>query len=348
MLSGVQIVCFATSYAVALTMELSRLLFRSGIRGAIMLGFAAAGLLAHTAFLCNRAVGAQGPPLSSEQDWYLVAAWVLAAVYLCLVYYYPRTPFGLFLLPLVLGLVATAAVFADPEPFARGPASQVWGAIHAISILLATVAVLMGFVAGLMYLAQARRLKHKRPPLGGLRLPSLEWLQRASSRAIVVSVMMLAVGVMSGAILVRISDGSQDSRLRWSDPVVWSTAVMLAWLLIALLVVALYKPVRQGRKVAYLTVLSFIVLVIALGVQLMLSTQHGARDRKPRAGLRQAVPGKPRLQILRGDLHVVVEGSPARPEAVARRERLLTDGRAPPRSGRRRSALGLNVRGGSG
>ena len=95
MLSGVSIVCFAASYTVALALEVTRLLFRSGIRGAAMLGFAGAGLFAHTVFLCHRAIGASGSPLSSEQDWYLVTAWAITALYLYLTYFHSRTAFGL-------------------------------------------------------------------------------------------------------------------------------------------------------------------------------------------------------------------------------------------------------------
>src|SRR4030042_325751 len=106
MLSGVSILCFAASYCVALVLEISRLLFRSGVRGAVMLAFAGAGLVAHSAYLYYRAVNTAGSPLSSEHDWYLVAAWVLVVVYLYLVYYHPQNAFGVFLLPLVLGLIA--------------------------------------------------------------------------------------------------------------------------------------------------------------------------------------------------------------------------------------------------
>ncbi|MDZ7618941.1 MAG: hypothetical protein U1E05_18195, partial [Patescibacteria group bacterium] len=94
MLAGVQIICFTASYAAALALEASRMVFRSGVRGAIMLGFAGAGLVAHTAFLYHRAVKMPGSPLSSEQDWCLVAAWLLVVVYLYLVWYHPRHGFG--------------------------------------------------------------------------------------------------------------------------------------------------------------------------------------------------------------------------------------------------------------
>ena len=119
MLSGVGIICFASSYAIAWALEISRLLFRSGVRGAIMLGFAGAGLFAHTAFLYYRAVHATGVPLSSERDWYLVAAWVLVVVYLFFAMLRAKVPFGLFLLPLALGLIGAAAFLAPDVPLAR-------------------------------------------------------------------------------------------------------------------------------------------------------------------------------------------------------------------------------------
>jgi len=279
MLSGVGVICFAASYAVALVLEISRLLFRSGMRGAVMLGFAAAGLVAHTAYLYYQAVKTPGAPLGSEQDWYMVAAWVLVVVYLYLLFYHPRTSFGLFLLPLVLVLIGVGKFFAKEE-YTRGPASKAWGIIHGASIMLAAVAVLVGFVAGLMYLSQSRRLKHKLPPPRRLRLPSLEWLQRANSRAVVIAVLMLTMGVAAGSILNLMRADSTTGRLPWHDPVVLSTTIMLAWLLFALAAGALYKPARTGRKVAYFTIVSFVVLVIALGVMQFLNTQHGGGVRK--------------------------------------------------------------------
>jgi ABC-type uncharacterized transport system permease subunit len=280
MLSGVSILCFAASYAVALTLEVSRLLFRSGVRGVIMLGFAAAGLVAHTAFLYYQAVNAIGSPLSSEKDWYLVAAWVLVVVYLYMAALHPKVSFGLFLLPLALGLIATATFLAPSVPLAREPASKIWGAIHGLSIMLATVSVLVGFVAGLMYLGQVRRLKHKHPPNGGLRLPSLEWLQRVNSRAIIVSMLMLGLGVLAGMILNLVNIDSEAQRVPWSDPVILSTWLMFFWLLAAVVLSAIYRPARAGRKVAYLTLANFVFLAIMLAVGLLMESRHWGRGER--------------------------------------------------------------------
>jgi ABC-type uncharacterized transport system permease subunit len=287
MLSGVSTICFAASYTVALALEVSRLLFRSGVRGAVMLGFAAAGLVAHTAFLYYRAVNAAGTPLSSERDWYLVAAWVLVVVYLYLSIWHPKVPFGLFLLPLVLALIGAARFLAQTQPLASEPASKVWGAIHGISIVLATAAVSVAFVAALMYLGQVRRLKHKRPPSGRLRLPSLEWLQWANRRAIVVSALMLGLGILAGMILNRIQVGRLAPRLPWNDPVILSTWLLFFWLAAAIVLGALYRPIRKGYRVAYFTVITFVLLAIMLAVGLLVESRHWERrERGERRGER--------------------------------------------------------------
>ncbi len=200
---------------------------------------------------------------------------MLAGVYLYLASYHPRTAFGVFILPLVLGLIGTGALLADPRPFPREPASRVWGIIHAASLLLATVAVLVGFAAGLMYLWQARRLKQKLPPPRGLRLPSLEWLQRTNSRAVVIALLMLGLGILAGIVLNMIDFDPSIKRVPWYDPFIVSTLLMFVWLLIATGIVAFYRPAREGRKVAYLTLVSFLFLIVALGVGLSGRTEHG-------------------------------------------------------------------------
>lgn len=128
MLSKVQIICFAASYAVALALEISRLMFRSGIRGVVLFGFVGAGWVAHTAYLYYRAVRMQGSPLSSYYDWLLLAAWVLVLAYFYLAVYHPKLNFGIFLLPLVLALIGAAALTSratfDVVPASKSGASS--------------------------------------------------------------------------------------------------------------------------------------------------------------------------------------------------------------------------------
>lgn len=277
MLSKISILCFAASYGAALGLECTRLLFRSRLRATALLGFVVAGLFAHTVFLLYQGANYYSrPPLSSTQHWYLAAAWLLAAVYLYLTLWRPGVQFGLFFLPLVLGLIGVGTFLASPEP---GDAPiQLWGLIHGGSMLLATVSVLVGVASGLMYLGQSRRLKHKLPPLQqGLRLPSLEWLQQANSHALRLALAMVGVSIVSGVILNVIRRGPEGAPLRWSDPVVLSTLAMFAWLAASTAVGLFHKSAREGRKVAYFTLLSACFLAIALAVVLAAGTEHGAK-----------------------------------------------------------------------
>ena len=306
MLSHVQIFCFLASYTVALALEVSRLWFRSGIRGIVMLGFVVAGLIAHTAFLYNSAVEAAGSPLSSNRDWLLLAAWVLVMVYFYLACYHPATHFGVFLLPLVLGLIA-AAHFADPKQFLREP-SKIWGVIHGTSILLATVTVLFGFAAGLMYLEQAKRLKHKRRSYLKLRLPSLEWLQTANSRTMLASMLLVGIAVVSGIVLNLLS----GHRVPWNDWVVLGTLALFGWLLLHVIIGAFfYRPIRRGRKVAYLTLVNFVFLV-ALVLGMFIGTKHGGTSERKAGNERSQISNlKSQIAICNSRLRARPTGAPA-------------------------------------
>ena len=186
-------------FPVALACEATRLVFRSGVRGAAMIAFAAAGLVAHTLFLGWRAVHEPAIPLSSAYDWYLLAAWVLAGGYLWLTVANPRTPVGLFLLPVVLGLIGAAQI-SSRDPFPQSRATQIWGVIHGSFNLAAYVAVAIGAIAGLWWLIQAGRLARKQPPPRGLRLPSLERLAHVTGRTLVVAA-WTAARVFSGIVI---------------------------------------------------------------------------------------------------------------------------------------------------
>ncbi|HEY1068172.1 MAG TPA: hypothetical protein VGE52_18760, partial [Pirellulales bacterium] len=136
-IAGVTVFCFAASYAVSLALELTRLWFRSHFRGFMLTGFTTAGLLAQTLFLGYRAANAE-TPLSSPFEWYLISAWLLAASYLFLSLTYPSALVGVFMLPIVLGMIGMAEL-ADRTPFAPEPAMQMWGLLHGACMMLGTV-----------------------------------------------------------------------------------------------------------------------------------------------------------------------------------------------------------------
>jgi len=289
-ISGISVVCFSASYLVALACEASRPLFRSGLRGAVLVGFATAGFLAHTLFLAWRAAHEPNVPLSSAFDWYLLAAWLLAGGYLWLLVANPRTQVGLFLLPVVLGLVG-AAQLSSRAPFPQSPATQVWGVIHGSFNLAASVAVAGGAVAGLMWLIQATRLTRKRTPAQGLRLPSLELLAATTGRAAWIAAWTAAAGFVSGLVLnaVNRQRGLLET-VPWNDPVVLRMGMLVAWLIAAAIATrAFARRPEAARVAAWLSLASFVVLTASILWGVLGTTRHGVPPTQASA-LREVVP----------------------------------------------------------
>ena len=279
--SRISVICFAASYAVALACEGSRLLFRSGIRGAVMVGFAAAGVLAHTLFLGWRAANESAVPLSSAYDWYLLAAWLLACGSLWLTVANPRTPTGLFMLPLVLSLIG-AAEMSSRAPFPQSPATQVWGAIHGSFNLAASVAVAFGAIAGMMWLIQAGRLARKQAPAQGFRMPSLEKLARFTGRSATIAAWAAAAGFASGIVLnaVNRQQGLLES-IPWNDPVILRMGVLVAWLVTAALLDRAASRRPDGpRTIALLSLVSLGVLTLSILWGLFGASRHGVPPRQ--------------------------------------------------------------------
>jgi ABC-type uncharacterized transport system permease subunit len=272
--------CFAASYAVALAVELAALRFHVPARRAWLLVVTAAGLVAHTLYLAKRVEETQLAPLASSADWLLLAAWVLAVTYMAAAVYLPRAASGLFLLPLVLVLIG-ASLAASDEPFAPERASRFWGGLHGSVLLLATATVSVGFAAGMMYLLQSYWLKRHRVPGTELRLPSLELLERINTAALAISAIFVGLGFVSGLVLSQLRHRGEVDYHLWADPVVWSLAAMLIWLVAAEVFRLVYPAARRGRKVAYLTLASFVFLVIALASFVFVDTVHGPTNHSP-------------------------------------------------------------------
>ena len=273
MLPSIIILFFAFCYAIAFGLELVTLRRRTTWFPTPLIIAAAIGLIAHTTYLLRSAIGSNSLPISTA-DWLLWAAWLLAIVYLTALFYLPRSPTGIVLLPIVLGLILSSH-WASPEPLASERSFYLLGMLHGILLMVGTVAVCVGFLAGLMYLLQSYALKHSRSAINRLRFPSLEWLERVNSRTLGISAVLIALGFASGLVMTFIIHRNDAKYVLWSDPVVLSLAAMLIWRVAAEVFRILHPAARRGRKVAYLTLASFAFLAIALGSFTLVDKIHG-------------------------------------------------------------------------
>ncbi len=249
----VTIICFAASYGVALGLELLYLLRPWPVLRWVSLAFGAAGLLAQSIFLAVRR-----PDVPWQFDWTFFLAWILAVFYLYGSLHHSRLAWGVFVLPLVIGLIALAT--AGPRSTERvRPESDMpayWAWTHATLLLLAAVGVCVGFLASLMYLVQGYRLRAKLPPGQGLKLLNLERLEGMNRRALNLAFPLLTAGMLLGALMM---SQSADRLAGWSDPRVLGTLVL--WLTFALLLLLRHGFHVRGRPAAVLTIVAFLLLV---------------------------------------------------------------------------------------
>lgn len=277
-------VCFASCYGLAWL--LGR--WKSAERTAL-----AAGIFAHSAYLYYRTLFYERLPLSSQQDWFLVTAWVLACLTLGLVSSRKVPHSGFFLLPVILGLIAVASLMGK-ESYAFQPASVIWGGIHGLSMLAATVAIFCGFLSGMFYLWKAGNLKKPLRWVEPWSLPSLEWLHAANRHAMKLATTMLALGVLSGLVLLRFAKLQGETIPFWQDAMILGTVLLLGWFLFSLLPGFFWKRWQEGHQVAYRTIGSFVALCVLLGLSLATEHRHNqAQHPQERYGESRAFPENP-------------------------------------------------------
>jgi ABC-type transport system involved in cytochrome c biogenesis permease subunit len=272
------VLCFAGTYGLALICELARFVVRSAARWYLTVGLTALAWLVQTAYLVNLARTSGSIPISTPFESVLVLSWIFAAVGLYLMVRAPKpVAVGTFVLPLVLALTSMAGTSSLPRHadwgIFQGGATAFWGSVHGVFLLAGAVSTCVAFAAGMMYLAQANRLKHKRPPRFGFALPSLERSERLNRGAITLAFPLLTFGLMIG--LVLIVAGRGEGAPGWTDPKVVSALAM--WLAFAVLLHARYRPAMRGKGVMLLTIVAFGFLVFTwVGVEVLhLPTVHG-------------------------------------------------------------------------
>ena len=263
----VTVTCFAMSYFVAFACELTRFFFKLSIRNAIMIGFAVAGLLAHGMFLTTRL------RLGGNSPWYfggIVLSAVLVLAYVVASLRWPKSSVGVFVLPTSLALIGAAHAFPH-DSTSDIDSLRVFGIFHGIALLLGVAAVVIGFVAAIMYLIQSYRLKNKLPPRSGFWFPTLERLQLINESALNSSLGLVGIGLVVG-VLLNLMNSSRS--IPWTDPLVLASSVWLIWLLSVLAFQFVYKAARVGQKVAYQTLGSFVFASLVLAILLMGSSEH--------------------------------------------------------------------------
>ncbi|MHC4877860.1 MAG: cytochrome c biogenesis protein CcsA [Planctomycetota bacterium] len=274
----VSVVCFLSSYLLAVGFSLLRLRGKPALSRVFTLAATAAGFIAQTIYLWVRARNADLPPLLvSVHDWLLVLAWIGVLIFLFVSLLDRDLPLGIFVLPVVLVLVV-ASRFVEIDPLEGHAKAELaaesargWVMLHTSFLSLGIVGVIGSMILAAMYLLQHRRLKHKQRISEGVQLPNLARLERWNRWAVILCVPMLTLGMAAGVLLTAQSGAASVSI---TDPVIAGSVV--GWLVMFSFFAWMLGTKRPAaRQVAMLTVwaCSFLLLTV-VGLMVLTGSGH--------------------------------------------------------------------------
>lgn len=227
-------------------------------------GILVIAFLIHSFSIILRASEAGYLPITNFFESISFFVWAIVLVWLILNLRYRTIVLGLFVLPLVL-LLLSLTLFAEKSIQPLKPILQqnyLFG-LHTTIIFLGYAGFTLAFIGSLAYLIMEKEIKSK-----GIKtasgyhifhsLPSLEELDLVNYRAIILGAVFLAGGIFTGALGLKITHGVY---WLWREPkLIWSA---LTWFTYISLLFLRSFYVMRGRKVAFLSIVGFIVVIFS-------------------------------------------------------------------------------------
>ncbi|HKC61712.1 MAG TPA: cytochrome c biogenesis protein CcsA [Myxococcales bacterium] len=227
--------------------------------------FAAAVSVSHGEGLARAGFGSDA--WKGGQLFSILAAATVAG-YLALDLRYRLPVAGAFVAPVTVAVMVPAhLVHGGTRAIAPELTHSTALALHVFSAAAGTAALALAFALSLLYLASERQLKSKHPGRLFARLPSLELIDRVGWHLSVWGFVFLSVAIATGSLVSREASGS-------AFPLAPKQGfAVLAWALLAGLIQARLVAGWRGRRLAFLVVAGFLLLV-ATYAGLLAAPQH--------------------------------------------------------------------------
>ncbi len=184
-------------------------------------------------------------------------AFLVVGAYLLLGRWYRIPTIGAFVAPLVVATLLPAHAIPAAEVGGNRPFDGPILPLH-IGVAVGGVALFaLAFVVALLYLLLEREVKAKKPGAMFRRLPSLDLLDRLNYQLVLLGFVMLSITIGTGAFFSQSETGiffALRSKEGFS---------LLAWLVVALVVLLRQTIGWRGRRVAWATMAGFVLLTSA-------------------------------------------------------------------------------------
>ncbi len=217
------------------------------------------GFLLHIAFFSFRWMESGRVPATSFFEAINFLGMGIMLVFLIMEFRFRIAALGSFMLPLVIVLMVPAFIVTgninELNPMLRSG----WLGIHTSLAVLGDAAFAFAFIVSVMYLIQERQLKAKH--LGAIfhRLPSLDIMDNLGYKALTLGWPLFTLGMITGSIWANKARGAYWS---WDPKETWS---LITWAMY-LILLHLRTIGWRGRKMAFLSILGFVLVLISFFV----------------------------------------------------------------------------------
>lgn len=248
------IVAYAAGFVAALWAVL-----RDGPRpGRVAPLLATAGAVCHTGAMLALAAGLGRCPLGSLPEVLAMSAWASILIYLGVFWRYRLPVLHLVVLPLAIIVLLISDILPGTLfPIAEGMEGSLLH-LHLGAIVLGVGALTISLTASLAYLLVDAALKAKKSSQSIRALPSLDACDRLGRLSLLVALPFLTLGIVAGAVVNAAKYGHA-----WpAEP--REALALVAWLLLAGVVVAREGWGWRGRRSAFLVVAGTAIVLVRL------------------------------------------------------------------------------------
>jgi ABC-type uncharacterized transport system permease subunit len=160
----------------------------------------------HFVSIVEEGVATNRCPITNFYETLSLCAFLVAVLYLFAQWRYHMSSLSAFIFPLisVASLVATLGNPMNASPVVR----NVWLIVHIVLVLLGIAAMVVTAVASLLYLAQERELKAKKPRKFYYRLPALGTLDDLISKSMGIGFVLVTLAVIAASTWASIELGT--------------------------------------------------------------------------------------------------------------------------------------------